>query len=392
MKNWKKLKICNVVDVRDGTHDSPQYVAEGFPLLTSKNLVNGSLSFDNVNYISKKDYDEINKRSKVDIGDILYSMIGSIGNFAIVDKEPDFAIKNVALFKFNNECINNKFFVHLLKSSNIKKQIENQQRGGTQQFVSLKILRNLEFPLPPLETQKKIAAILDAADEYRQKTKALIEKYDQLAQSLFLEMFGDPVRNEKGLKVVKLKDITLKITDGVHAKPNYTASGVPFISVKDITTGILKFNDCKYISSEDHKIFTKRCAPEYLDILYTKVGATYGRPAIVDTKREFSIYVSVALLKPDHSKVNAYFLKDALANPAVKRQADKSIKGIGVPDLHLNMINEFLIPLPDFKQQELFANRIEAIEQQKQQAQASLQKAEELFNSLLQRAFKGELV
>ena len=249
-----------------------------------------------------------------------------------------------------------------------------------------------EIPLPPLATQQKIAAILDAADELKQKDKALVAKYDELTQALFLDMFGDPVTNPKGCKIVELNDITTKITDGVHAKPIYTETGIPFISVKDITTGILKFEKCKYISKEAHEKYFKRCNPEYLDILYTKVGATYGRPAIVDVKNEFSLYVSVALLKPKKEIVNPYFLLEVMANPVIKRQADRSIKGIGVPDLHLNMIKKFLLPLPSMEEQLIFADRVKAIEEQKNIAQASALKSEELFNSLLQKAFNGELV
>ena len=255
-----------------------------------------------------------------------------------------------------------------------------------------KYLKDVKIPLPSLETQKKIAAILGAADELRQKDKALVTKYDELTQALFLDMFGDPVTNPKGCKIVELNDITTKITDGVHAKPEYTETGIPFISVKDITTGILKFEKCKYISKEAHEKYFKRCNPEYLDILYTKVGATYGRPAIVDVKNEFSLYVSVALLKPKKEIVNPYFLLEVMANPVIKRQADKSIKGIGVPDLHLNMIKKFLLPLPSMEEQLIFAERVKAIEKQKSIAQASALKSEELFNSLLQKAFNGELV
>lgn len=91
-------QIC---DVRDGTHDSPKFVQDGFPLVTSKNIKNGTIILDDVNFISKEDYDKINQRSKVDKGDILMPMIGTIGNPAIVDVEPTFAIKNVALIKFS---------------------------------------------------------------------------------------------------------------------------------------------------------------------------------------------------------------------------------------------------------------------------------------------------
>jgi type I restriction enzyme S subunit len=283
-----------------------------------------------------------------------------------------------------------KYLYYYLNS--IRSKVMNDAYGGAQPHISQGYVKEIPVPLPPLPEQKKIASILDAADELRQKDKALVEKYNELTQALFLDMFGDPVSNPKGCKIVELNEITTKITDGVHAKPEYTEKGIPFISVKDITTGVLKFEKCKYISKEAHEKYFKRCNPENLDILYTKVGATYGRPAIVDVKDEFSLYVSVALLKPKKEIVNPFFLLEVMANPVIKRQADKAIKGIGVPDLHLNMIKKFLLPLPSMKEQLLFAERVKVIEEQKSIAQASAQKSEELFNSLLQKAFNGKLI
>jgi type I restriction enzyme, S subunit len=283
-----------------------------------------------------------------------------------------------------------KFLYYYLNS--IRNRVLNDAYGGAQSHISQGYVKNLKIPLPPLETQKKIATILDKADDLRQNDRKILEKYDQLAKSVFLEMFGDPIKNTRGLKIARLVDITTKITDGVHAKPNYVEEGVPFISVKDITTGVLEFDKCKFISKEDHQNFTKRCRPEYEDILYTKVGATYGRPALVDKNIDFSIYVSVALIKPKREIINSYFLKEALAHPAIKRQADKAIKGIGVPDLHLNMIKEFVLPLPSLAEQEKYAAIMSKVEFQKKITQESIRKSEDLFQSLLQSAFKGEQV
>ena len=233
--------------------------------------------------------------------------------------------------------------------------------------------------------------MLDKADELRAKHRTALDKLDTLTQSIFLEMFGDPVTNPKEVKVVRLSEITTRITDGIHQKPNYTETGVPFISVKDITTGILKFGDCKFISLEDHQKFTKRCKAERSDILYTKVGATYGRPALVDTDREFSLYVSVCLIKPQKNLVDPFFLNAALGTAAIKNQADQRIKGIGVPDLHLDQIQNFLIPLPSIDEQRDFSRRIAAVEKLKASHRASLGKLNGLFVSLQDRAFKGEL-
>jgi type I restriction enzyme, S subunit len=104
---WVYRKARECMDVRDGTHDSPKYVISEYPLVTSKNLINGKIDFSTCSFISKEDLDAISKRSAVDDGDILYAMIGTIGNPVIVKKQSEFAIKNVALFKFNNESVFN---------------------------------------------------------------------------------------------------------------------------------------------------------------------------------------------------------------------------------------------------------------------------------------------
>jgi len=119
---WKIEKLGKIFDVKDGTHDSPKYVIDDttYPLLTSKNIKNGKLSLSDCNYISKKDFDKINQRSKVHKNDIIMPMIGTIGNPLLIIDEPNFAIKNVALFKPKND--NPKFLLHYLKSNFIKQK------------------------------------------------------------------------------------------------------------------------------------------------------------------------------------------------------------------------------------------------------------------------------
>ena len=151
--NWKWTIFDQIIDVRDGTHESPKYIEySDYPLITSKNLTKNGLNFENVNYLSKEDYDSINVRSFVDDGDILFAMIGSIGNPVLVNKTRNFAIKNVALFKCSKNVFN-KYLLYYLKSQG---DMSNKTKGGVQKFVSLKILRNYLIPVPPLEQQKKI--------------------------------------------------------------------------------------------------------------------------------------------------------------------------------------------------------------------------------------------
>jgi type I restriction enzyme S subunit len=243
--------------------------------------------------------------------------------------------------------------------------------------------------VPPLPEQKRVVAILDQAEALRSKRRESIGLLDEFQRALFMEMIGGPAWNEMGWEIHELHDLADQITDGVHAKPEYQASGIPFISVKDVSGGVLSFDHCKYISPADHTRYIQRCHPEYLDILYTKVG-TYGIPALVDTHREFSLYVSVALIKPKKDKVNPVFLKEMLAGPIVKQQADKAIKGIGVPDLHLVEIKQFKIPLPPMQVQNDFAAKTEKIQAQRNNFKQSLHDMNQMFNSLVQKMFQAE--
>ena len=152
---WKWAKFKDVVDVRDGTHDTPKYQISGIPLVTSKNLRNGSIDFTNVKYISKEDHKEISKRSKVEKGDILFAMIGTVGNPAIVENEGIFSIKNVALFKpLCNSNLNFQYLYYVLLF--MQDQMLKESSGGVQRFVSLKYLRNFYIPIPPLDEQQRI--------------------------------------------------------------------------------------------------------------------------------------------------------------------------------------------------------------------------------------------
>ena len=152
--------------MRDGTHDSPKFVQQGYPLVTSKNITSGKLDLNGVKYISEKDYNEINKRSLVEKGDIIYAMIGTVGSPVIIDIEPNFAIKNVALFKFrDNKILLNKYLKEVLEYETVQSQIDYELKGSNRSFVSLTILRNLQIPLPTIIEQKLIIKEIESLEK-----------------------------------------------------------------------------------------------------------------------------------------------------------------------------------------------------------------------------------
>jgi type I restriction enzyme S subunit len=180
------------------------------------------------------------------------------------------------------------------------------------------------------------------------------------------------------------------INDGTHKTPNYVSSGVPFVTVKNINTGKLDFSNTKFISQEEHEELTKRTKPERGDILVSKDG-TIGIPCPIQTDMVFSIFVSVALLKPKSEIVDQVFLTTQLASESVQQQIRAGTKGIAIRHLHLTDFKRLKILLPPLPLQKEFAQRVEAVEKLKATHHASLSQLQALFASLQHRAFRGEL-
>lgn len=193
--NYPKEELGKLCDVRDGTHDSPKYLEEsGYKFITSKNIINSEIDFSEVKYISKQDYDRFNTRSKVNYGDILMPMIGTIGKPMIVnipDDEIDFAIKNVALIKFlDNSQVTNIYIKNLFDSDYFENAILQNKRGGTQKFIALSDIRKMQIEIPPIELQKKFADIVKQIDKQKYEIQKSLEETQKLQDSLMNKYFG----------------------------------------------------------------------------------------------------------------------------------------------------------------------------------------------------------
>ena len=161
---WEERNLGEWSDVRDGTHASPKYIKQGHPMVTSKNLTDSGLDMSDVSYLTDEDFNEINQRSKVDIGDILFGMIGTIGKPVIVDRD-DFAIKNVALIKEKTSPeIINTWLIQYLKSPSFERFIQKENAGGTQKFIALGLIRDMKLMTPSVQEQARIGELLNHLD------------------------------------------------------------------------------------------------------------------------------------------------------------------------------------------------------------------------------------
>ena len=186
--DWKQRKLSEISDVRDGTHDSPSYINEGHPFVTSKNVKDGYINYDDIQYISDEDFEAINKRSKVDINDILMGMIGTIGNLALIRTEPDFAIKNVALIK-DTKQVWYMYLYHYLQSPSTARQLLSGLDGGTQKFVSLKNIRELNIMVPSEAEQIKVGTFIETLDNLITLHQRELDELNQFKKGMLQQMF-----------------------------------------------------------------------------------------------------------------------------------------------------------------------------------------------------------
>jgi type I restriction enzyme S subunit len=251
--DWEEKQLGKVSDVRDGTHDSPKFYSTGKPLVTSKNLLSdGSLDLKNVSLISEKDYEQINQRSRVDVGDILFGMIGTIGNPVMIQFD-GFAIKNVALIKQQNELLN-RYLVQFLNSEYIAKKFGVLTSGNTQKFIALGKLRSLDVPVPPNQEQQKIADCLSSIDELISAQSQKVEALKTHKKGLMQQLFPREGETIPRLRFPEFRvagewdevsfEKIIKINSGKSFKASeYTKKGIRLLQIENVGYGETKWNE-----------------------------------------------------------------------------------------------------------------------------------------------------
>lgn len=314
MGEWKTYRLGEICDVRDGTHDSPKQSLTGKPLVTSKNIKGGIINLSSTYLISNEDYQSINKRSCVHQWDILFSMIGTVGELAIVKNEPQFAIKNIGLFKMNGDQLLSYWIYYYLHSDNAQENILKNIKGSTQQYIALKDLRLLPIGLPPIEIRQRIVEILKSLDDKIELNRRINANLEAQAQALFRSWFVDfePFRDgpfvdselgkiPQGWKIGTLSEIGDVIGGGTPSKIKpeyYTDNGIAWITPKDLST-----NNCKFTSKGETDIselgyknssaklmprgsvlFSSRAPIGYISIAKNEICTNQGFKSIVPKK------------------------------------------------------------------------------------------------------------
>ncbi len=316
--------------------------------------------------------------------DILISVRAPIGALNISNCKCCIGRGLAALTVNKNICIR-EYLWHALLSKIT--ELNSKGTGSTFKAINKKTLTETEIPLPSLDEQQKIAAVLDKVNDLINKRRQQLEKLDELVKSWFVEMFGKLGSNPKGYPSKTLAELCSKITDGKHGGCETEAgTGRFFVGAREIYDGVVHYDTAPEITVRDFEKDYKRCNIEIGDFLIVNTGATIGKSAIATDERTTSTLLqkSVALLKVRSEQMLPIFLRYCyMANPKMYMVESASAQ----PNLLLSKIKATTVYVPPIDQQQAFAAFVHQIDKSKSAIQKSLKKLETLKKSLMQEYF-----
>ena len=309
---------------------------------------------------------------------VTVSARGTIG-YTVVRMEPFVPVVRLITLVPKTEVIDLKYLCYA---------IQNYKFDGTGTSIpqlTVPMLKQYTFKLVDLAEQKRIVQVIDKIADLIKNRKQQLQKLDELVKARFVEMFGNPILNEKNNRISPLNEVCIKITDGTHDTPVRCPDGYLLVTGKNIREKGIIFDEVEYVSEEDHRLIYNRCNPEYGDVLYTNIGVNYGTACFNNLHYEFSMK-NVALLKPNKEIINGYYLWECL-NLMRSHLLEMNQVGGAQTFMSLSTIKKITIPVSDIKLQAEFADFVEEIDKSKLNVQKSLNKLETLKKALMQKYF-----
>lgn len=397
--SWKPTRLSSITEViTKGTTPTTlgyDFAEIGVPFLRVQNIDGGRVNYERDTLFLDGRTHEALSRSQIQPGDVLVSIAGTIGRAGVVpDNAPPLNCNQAVAIVRPTQEVFRPFLRLWIESSNAQKQMRSSTVTGTISNLSLTQLGNLEIPLPPLAEQRRIAEVLDRAEALRAKRRAALAQLNSLTQSLFLDLFGDPIANQKDWTVRRLGLLTSKIGSGSTPRGGdaaYKASGISLIRSLNVRDGEFTFKNLAHIDDEQASKLSNVIVSEH-DVLLNITGASVARvcraPASALPAR---VNQHVSIIRPTNSLL-AHYLEQVLLNASTRRKLLRIAEaGATRQAITKAQIEELEIPVPPLPLQREFARRVAAVEKLKTAQRASLVELDALFATLQHRAFRGEL-
>lgn len=385
-EKWQIKNLGDIATFINGKAFKPSDWSEvGLPIIRIQNLTN---SFGDIHYYS----DEIEDKYLITTGDILISWSATIDIFEWLNGD---AVLNQHIFKvvFDKEPIDKTFFKFLIKQK-IAEMLKNVH-GSTMKHITKGDFDNIKVLLPPIEEQKKIANILNKADEIRQNKKLANEKLDEFLKSTFIDMFGDPVRNEKGFNKTILQNIG-SFKNGINYNAGDNGYLIKCIGVGDFKNGTILNNIGNLSNIEVNQKPNEEYFLKKNDIVFVRSNGSkelVGRTLLIDTNlKENIVYSGFCIrLRVEQECINNMFLLQLLNTKPIKDNMKNNGHGCNIKSLNQTILGNIPIIIPPLEKQNRFAQIVEKVETHKQKNEQVIEQMNNLFNSLSQKAFKGEI-
>lgn len=402
---WKTRKLNELFDIGSSKRVlKSQWQKAGVPFYRGREITALAKcgSVENELFITQELYEEYAKKYGAPAaGDIVVTAIGTIGNTHIVRNGEKFYFKDASVLWLKKiSQVDSEYVNYWFKSSLMKEQLD-AGNGATVDTLTIKKLQSLNIYFPSLSEQKQIVAILDDAfaniDHARQlaerNLKNARELFDSTLNKIFVE--GTAVWESK-----TFNDVCLKIQDGAHHSPkklypNKSTNLFPYITSKNIRNNYMDLTKVQYVDSEFHESIYPRCKPELNDVLLTKDGANTGNVTLNTLDEPFSLLSSVCLIKPDRNKLSPGFCKYFIQSRMGYEHITGQMTGMAIKRIVLRSIKSSFIPLPELSKQESTVKKLDIVlsevDELEKIYQQKITALDELKQSLLQKAFRGEL-
>ena len=386
--------ICQFINGDRGKNypSGEDFVQFGVPFINAGHIGDNKINFENMNYITEEKY-EILGSGKIEKNDILYCLRGSLGKNAMVYIEKGAIASSLVILRGQKGLVDSNYLLRYLNSPRIEAQINRANNGSSQPNLSAKSVKEFKVFLPTINVQIKIAKVLDKAQELIDKRKEQIQALDELIKSQFMEMFGDPFNDEKGYGTNKLGEVTEinpKKSEIKELDKELIVSFVPMDRVGE--KGEFNPEVFKRIS----EVYSGFTYFKDNDVLFAKITPCMenGKGAIAKNLSNAIGFGSTEfhVLRPIKKKSNKYWIYNLTTLIEFRRLAERKMTGsAGQKRVSTEFLNNIEIVIPPIELQNQFADFVKQVDRLKVKMEKSLKELEDNFNSLMQRAFNGEL-
>ena len=400
-EGWRNYKLGEIaLKLVDGSHNPPPKENSGFPMYSGRNLINGKIDFSNPSrFVNRNGYKKELRRTDITSGDIFLSIVGTIGNCAVVpDKFPEFCIqRSIALIRTEQ----NPFFIkYFFESPKFKLFLKSEAKGSAQKGVYLNSLQNANIQLPPLPEQKRIVSKLDGLFERIDQSIGLLEENikhtEALMASALDEVFLQLAQFSKALKISDFAEVKggKRLPKGFKVQEDKTE--FPYIRVADfLDNGTINMSNLQYISHDAHEKIKRYIITS--ENLYISIAGTIGKTGIIPKELDGANLTENAarLVYKNPSSINNRYIYFFTLSDKFKQQIKEATKTVAQPKLALTRLKNIELPVPTINIQNEAVNKFDSISSKTyalmKEQEAKLNHLKSLKESILDKAFKGEL-